>query len=55
MEPCAIQLCKLRPDITQLDFPDQMALLLGCKEADAEAFRRCSLKQASLTSWIERK
>ncbi len=54
MEPCQIQLCKLRPEITQLDFPDQMAMLLACKEADAEAFRRCALKQAALSNWVKR-
>ena len=47
-------MCKLRPEIVNLDFADQMALILGCKEADAEAYRRCSVKQKALSDWIGR-
>jgi hypothetical protein len=54
MEPCQPMLCKLRPEIVNLEFADQMALLLGCKEADAEAYRKCEVKQKALSDWIRR-
>lgn len=49
------QLCVLRPEITNLDFSDQLALILGCHVADAETYRRLEAKHAALVNWIERK
>lgn len=43
----------LRPEIVALEFPDQMAMILACREADAEAYRRCELKHAALAEHIK--
>ena len=55
MEANPPQLCKLRPEITQLDFADQLALILACKERDSEAYRKLEIKHAALRDWIEHK
>ena len=52
MQPCSLQLCTLRPEIVNLDLPDQLAMILACKIADAEAYRLCSLKQETLAEWV---
>ena len=53
MAPCEIQLCVLRPEIVNLDHPDQLAMILACKIADDEAYRRCEAKQSAFSSWIK--
>lgn len=54
MAPCVIQLCTLRPEIVNLEFKDQLALLLACKIADAEAYRKCQAKQEALADWVKK-
>ncbi len=54
MVPCQIQLCMLRPEIVNLELQDQLAMILACKLADAEAYRRCSLKHSALVEHIEK-
>lgn len=34
-------MCKLRPEIVNLELPDQLALIRGCHEADALAYAKC--------------
>ena len=52
MQPCA-QLCKLRPEIVNLDLPDQLALIRGCHEADAAAYSSCAATRERLIDWIK--
>lgn len=52
MEPCARELCKLRPEIVNLELSDQLAMILACHVANAESYRRCEIKQAALSEWI---
>lgn len=52
MAPCQIQLCTLRPEIVNLDPADQFAMILACKIADSEAYRKCELKQKALAEWV---
>lgn len=47
-----MQLCTLRPEIANLELADQLAMILACHVADAEAYRRCALKQEALSEWI---
>lgn len=55
MAPCQIQLCTLRPEIVNLEFKDQLAMILACKVADAEAYRRCEAKHRALAEWVSSK
>ena len=55
MQACAVQLCTLRPEIANLELADQLAMILACKIADAEAYRKCSAKQEALSEWMEAK
>jgi hypothetical protein len=52
MEAPPAQLCVLRPEIVALEIQDQLAMLLACKLADAEAYRRLELKHKTLVEWI---
>lgn len=52
MQACQIQLCTLRPEIVNLDIADQFAMILACKIADAEAYRKCEAKHAALVKWV---
>lgn len=52
MAPCSLQLCMLRPEIVNLELKDQLAMILACKIADAESYRRCEAKQAALSDWV---
>jgi hypothetical protein len=54
MQPCAAQLCTLRPEIVNLDPADQAAMILACKIADATAFAKCAEKQRTLTEWVRK-
>lgn len=54
MQPCAVELCKLRPELVNLELKDQLALVLACKIADAQAFAKCAEKQRALTDWVKR-
>jgi hypothetical protein len=54
MQPCAAQLCTLRPELVNLEFADQVAMVLACRIADAAAFFKCSAKQAAEAAWIEK-
>ncbi len=48
-----MQLCTLRPEIVNLELQDQLAMILACHIADAESYRRCALKQKTLSEWIK--
>jgi hypothetical protein len=54
MQPCASQLCTLRPEFARLDLPTQAAMVLACRIADAEAARRCERRHRELVEWIRR-
>lgn len=54
MQACQIQLCTLRPEIVNLEIPDALAMMLACKIADAEAYRKCALKQKALADFVSR-
>lgn len=53
MQSCSVQLCTLRPEIVRLELADQLAMILACKLADAEQYRKCETKQQALVKWIE--
>lgn len=55
MQPCSQQLCTLRPEIVNLELKDQLAMILACKIADAEAYRKCEAKQEALAGWVEKR
>lgn len=40
MQACQA-MCKLRPEIVNLELEDQLALVRGCHEADALAYAKC--------------
>lgn len=44
----------LRPEIVNLELKDQLAMILACKVADAETYRRCEAKHAALVEHIEK-
>lgn len=52
MQPCQRQLCTLRPEFVNLELADQLAMILACRIADAEAYRRCEVKQKALAEWV---
>jgi hypothetical protein len=52
MEPCSPQLCKLRPEVVNLELADQLAMILACHVSNAESYRRCEIKHRALTEWI---
>jgi hypothetical protein len=47
MQACAV-MCKLRPEIVNLDLEDQLALVRGCHEADAIAYAKCGAEKLTL-------
>lgn len=53
MAACPIQLCTIRPEIVNLELKDQLAMLLACRIADANAYFKCSAKQQAEAKWIE--
>jgi hypothetical protein len=54
MEPCKRQLCELRDTFTNLSLDDQAAMILACRIADSEAYRKCEAKHRSLVDFIGR-
>jgi len=54
LQACQIQLCTLRPEIVNLEVKDQLAMILACKIADAEAYRKCEAKHDALAKWINK-
>jgi hypothetical protein len=47
MGACAA-MCKLRPEIVNLELADQLALIRGCHEADAYAYAKCGAEKLTL-------
>ncbi len=47
MGACAA-MCKLRPEIVNLELEDQLALIRGCHEADAYAYAKCGAEKLTL-------
>lgn len=54
MAACPVQLCTIRPEIVNLDLPDQLAMLLACRIADAATYFKCAARQATEARWIEK-
>lgn len=54
MQPCATQLCTIRPEVVNLELADQVAMLLACRIADAHAYFKCMEKQAAAAEWIRK-
>jgi hypothetical protein len=46
-------LCKLRPEIVNLDLPDALAMVLNCHAVDAEQYRRLERKHGELVEFIQ--
>ena len=53
MQRCAVELCVLGPGFVNLSREDQAAMVLACRIADAEAFRKCAARHGDLVDWVE--
>ncbi len=46
-------MCKLRPEIANLELEDKLALIRGCHEADAVAYARCGAEKATVVDALK--
>lgn len=45
-------LCKLRPEVANLELKDQLAMVLACQIANAETLANCAAKKAAVEDAI---
>lgn len=52
MQPVLIQDCTLRPELVNLDLPDQAAMVLACEIVNSQIKREWRQKAICQTEWI---
>jgi hypothetical protein len=52
MQPVTADTCKLRPEIVNLELPDQAAMILACEIATADIRRQWRIKHGCLVEFI---
>jgi hypothetical protein len=52
MQPCS-PMCKLRPEVVDLDLDDQLAMIQACDIANAHAYAKCGAEKLTLAEAIK--